>query len=192
MSESQHPQAGRSEGEPALLRQLARMNRAISNGMLTLSTAAVIASFIFVCYGVLMRYLFGRPQVWVDEVVAFLLIAVVMFAVGDVARRGEHIGVDILVNSLRPATQRLMRIWTAIAVFCVALTLTYYGARTAAESREFGVVTVGYLEWPVWWVMSLLPVGGSLLGLVAVESAWRAWLEGATSLRDAEEEAERS
>ena len=187
MIASQHPQADRSEGEPALLRRLAWLNRAISSGMLALSTMGVIASFAFVCYGVFMRYLFGQPQVWVDEVVAFLLIAIVMFAVADVARRGEHIGVDILVNAMRPTTQRLMRLWSAFAMLGVAVILVYYGARTAAESREFGVVTEGYLEWPVWLVMTLMPVGGALLGLVALESALRAWLEESRPLPDVDE-----
>ena len=36
------------------------------------------------------------------------------------------------------------------------------------------VLTEGHLEWPTWWLMLLMPAGGVLLALVAVEALWRA------------------
>jgi TRAP-type C4-dicarboxylate transport system permease small subunit len=34
-------------------------------------------------------------------------------------------------------------------------------------------VTEGQLEWPIWRLMLLLPAGGVLMALVAVEALWR-------------------
>src|SRR3712207_7614979 len=46
-----------------------------------------------VCYSVVMRYFLGRPQPWVDEAVGWLLVVIVMLAIPEVQRRGDHIGI---------------------------------------------------------------------------------------------------
>ncbi len=48
------------------------------------------------------------------------------------------------------------------------------GWGTASLARQLGLVTEGSLEWPTWWLMLLMPVGGTLLLLAAVEALWRA------------------
>ena len=37
-----------------------------------------------------------------------------------------------------------------------------------------GLVTEGNLEWPTWILMLLMPLGGALLLLAAIEACWRA------------------
>ena len=41
-------------------------------------------------------------------------------------------------------------------------------------AKMLGMVTEGALEWPSWLLMLLLPLGGILLLLAAVEAVWRA------------------
>jgi TRAP-type C4-dicarboxylate transport system permease small subunit len=41
-------------------------------------------------------------------------------------------------------------------------------------ARMLGLLTEGQLEWPTWLLMLLMPVGGLLLLLAAVEALWRA------------------
>jgi len=55
---------------------------------------------------------FNDAPVWVDEVVGFALVAVVMLAAAQVLRRGEHISVDLLVGRLPAEGRRWLRALT--------------------------------------------------------------------------------
>ena len=76
-------------------------------------------------------------------------------------------------SACHPPRRAGRRLFAAFAVLVVALILVRNGWETAMQSRQFGIVTEGQLEWPVWWLMLLLPLGGLLMGLVAIESLWR-------------------
>jgi C4-dicarboxylate transporter, DctQ subunit len=52
--------------------------------------------FGLVAYSVVMRYFMNRPIPWVDELVGYLLVGLVMLAAADALRRGEHIAVDLI------------------------------------------------------------------------------------------------
>jgi TRAP-type C4-dicarboxylate transport system permease small subunit len=164
------PPAG---GEPRLLRALGRVNRALCDGALAVSAACLLVSLALIGWAVVMRYVLNRPPVWTDDAVGFLLVAIVMLAAAQVLRRAEHIGVDVLTERLRGRAARWAQGWAALAVGAVAVILVVNGWETAMQSRQFGIVTEGRIEIPVWWLMLLLPAGGSLMALVVVESLWR-------------------
>ncbi len=159
--------------EPRLLCVLGRVNGALCDGAIALSATCLLVSMALIGWAVAMRYVFNRPPVWTDDAVGFLLVAIVMLAAAQVLRRGEHIGVDVLTDRLRGRAARWARAWAAVAAGVVAIILVVNGWETAMQSRQFGIVTEGRIELPVWWLMLLLPVGGSLMALVAVESLWR-------------------
>lgn len=159
--------------EPRVLRALGRLNHVLTGGAMALSAAGVLLSLALMGWSVVMRYLFNRPPVWVDDAVGLLLVAIVMLAAAQVQRRGEHIGVDVLTERLGGRAARWAQGWAAAAVLVVAGILVVNGWQTAMQSRAFGIVTEGHLEWPVWWLMLLLPAGGLMMALVATESLWR-------------------
>lgn len=160
-------------GEPAALRVLGRVTRWLLALAIGTSAAAVLVSLLLIGWSVVMRYAFNRAPVWVDDLVGFLLVAIVMLAAAQVLRRGEHIGVDVFTERLGPRGARWAQAWALAAALVVALILVVNGWQTALQSRQFGVVTEGRLEWPVWLLMLLLPAGGALMALVAVEALWR-------------------
>lgn len=141
---------------------------------MALSAAGLLVSLTLIGWAVLMRYLFNAAPIWVDEVVGFLLVGIVLLAAAQTFRRGEHIGVDLLVGRLSVKSKRWALAWSAIATGAVALVLIVNGWETASLARMLGLVTEGHLEWPTWWLMLLMPVGGALLLLTAVEALWRA------------------
>lgn len=159
--------------EPPLLRALARVNAALCGCAIALSAAGVLLSTLLIGWAVVMRYVLNRPPVWTDDAVGFLLVAIVMLAAAEVLRRGEHIGVDVLTERLGARASRFAHAWAAVAAGVVAVILVVNGWETAMQSRQFGIVTEGRLELPVWWLMLLLPLGGALMVLVVVESLWR-------------------
>lgn len=174
MHDSVMSSAPQARAESPALRILGQAVAFLSAGAMALSAAGTLLSLALIGWAVVMRYFFNAAPVWVDEVVGFLLVAIVLLAAAQTFRRGEHIGVDILVEQLPPAGRRWSLAWAAMVSGVVALVLIVNGWQTATLARTLGLVTEGHLEWPTWWLMLLMPVGGALLLLTTVEALWRA------------------
>jgi TRAP-type C4-dicarboxylate transport system permease small subunit len=162
-----------SEPGPALqaLGRVVSMLAAVAMGAAAL---CLLVSLALIGWAVVMRYVFNAAPVWVDEVVGFALVAIVMLAAAQTLRRGEHIGVDLLTTRLSAKASRWARAWAALATGVIAWVLIANGWGTAKLARTLGLVTEGSLEWPTWWLMLLMPIGGTLLLLAAIEALWRA------------------
>ena len=110
---------------------------------MALAAASLLISLALIGWAVVMRYVFNDAPVWVDEVVGFALVAVVMLAAAQVLRRGEHIGVDLLVGHLPAEGRRWARAWAALATMAIACVLIINGWETAIARRMLGLVTEG-------------------------------------------------
>ena len=163
-------------GESTALRILSQAVATLCSAAMALSAIGILISFALIGWAVVMRYFFNAAPAWVDELVGHLLVATVMLAAAQTFRRGEHIGVDVLVQRLSPTGKRWAMVWAAVACGVVAVVLVVSGWHTAMLARTLGLVTEGHLEWPVWWLMLLLPLGGAMLLLATIEVLWRTWV----------------
>lgn len=170
---STEPEGAVAAAGPAL-RILSRTVAILAGGAMALAAAALLVSLALIGWAVVMRYVFNAAPVWVDEIVGFNLVAIVMLGAAQTLRRGEHIGVDLLVGRLSAAGRRWAQVWAAVATAAIAGVLIVNGWGTAMLARTLGLLTEGALEWPTWWLMLLMPVGGALLLLAAIEALWRA------------------
>lgn len=178
MSSTTTESAGR---EPPFVRALGRAIGIINGIALGISAAAVLVSLVLIGWSVVMRYVFNAAPIWVDEVVGFMLVGIVMLAAAEVLRRGEHIGVDLFTAKLTGRARLWVQAWGSLAALAVALILIVNGYRTAMFSRMLGIVTEGHLELPVYLLMLFLPLGGVLMLLTALEALVRL-ASGAPSL----------
>lgn len=169
------------------LRALGRVVSALAALGMAVAAAGLLASFALIGWAVIMRYGFNAAPIWVDEVVGFLLVAIVMLAAAQTLRRGEHIGVDLLTDRLSARARRWAAGWAALATGVIAGVLIVNGWETAALARRLGLLTEGSLEWPTWWLMLLMPVGGTLLLLATVEALWRSVIGAAAHRGEAGE-----
>src|SRR5690606_3450311 len=156
--------------EPAALRALGWTIAWVNKAAMAVAAASLLVSVALIGWSIVMRYVFNRPPVWVDEVIGFLLVGIVMLAAADVLRRGEHIGVDVLTANLRGRARLWAQAWASLSALAVGLLLVVNGWETAMFSRMLDVRAEGYLEVPVYSLMLLLPLGGLLLALTAAEA----------------------
>jgi TRAP-type C4-dicarboxylate transport system permease small subunit len=140
-----------------------------------LSAMGILLTLVAIGAAVVMRYVFNAAPVWVDELVGFTLVAVVLLAAAASLRRGEHIAVDLIFSRLGPVGRRRMTVWSALTTLAVAGLLVSTGHSASKLAKMLGLLTEGHLEWPIWILMLLLPVGGVLLALATIEVGWRAW-----------------
>jgi len=150
-----------------LARALDRGAEFFSNVAAVIATIAMLISLALVVFGICARYFVGRPQSWSDELVGYLLVAIVMFATTDALRQNEHIAIDILTSKLKPAGQRIVALLGLLSVALFALLLIHKGWEMVSFSKMVGLASNQDLGAPLWVVQSLIPIGGVLLLLSA-------------------------
>jgi TRAP-type C4-dicarboxylate transport system permease small subunit len=86
-----------------------------------LSVLTLSGMTILIVIQVILRFVFNAPLAWTEELARYLFIWMT-FVVGVVAaRRGQHIGVELLVNMLPSAGRK------AIGVFSNLVTTAFFG-----------------------------------------------------------------
>lgn len=158
---------------PAVCRRFGEAVAAIAATAMTVSALCVLAALALITWSVFVRYVLGQPSVWVDEVVGYLVIAIVMFGVASALREGKHIGVDLFTERLSPRLQRWAQAWSMLTVLVLAVFLMINGWKTAMFSKSIGLVSHGHLELPLYWLQLLIPFGGLMLTLAALDALLR-------------------
>jgi TRAP-type C4-dicarboxylate transport system permease small subunit len=141
------------------------------------AAGACLVCFGTVCYAVAARYFFGRPQPWSDEAVGWLIVVTVMLALPEAQRRGEHLGVDLLIERSGPRGRQILQIVGTLFVLVVAAMFVWEGIQTVRFTHMVGIVSNALPQIPLWAVQAFIPLGGALLFLVGLVQL-AAWLEG--------------
>lgn len=145
-----------------------RLIAAVSRLGLRLAGMAALLCLALVGTGVVARYGFNAAQSWIDEIATWLVVAMVLLATPEAQRRGDHIGVDALVQKFSARGRLRLGFFSALSVAAVGALMLWAGLETVAFSRMIGI-KANTLAWvPMWWVHLLLPVGGALLLAVAL------------------------
>ncbi|MEQ8345220.1 MAG: TRAP transporter small permease [Sneathiellaceae bacterium] len=147
--------------------RLAGMLDRIGGGLILVAACAAVLLTLFVCLSAAMRYLFGSPFHFTEELVALLFLAMVFLTLPAATSRRQHIRVTLV-------TARLRGSWRSVAnAFNVAVILafsTWFGIeafRFADFAVEIGAITEqsGIILWP--W-MAVLPASAGLAALISL------------------------
>ncbi|HVY07531.1 MAG TPA: TRAP transporter small permease [Burkholderiales bacterium] len=99
---------------------------------------------------------------WAQELCIYLFIWMAKFGAAYGVRTGIHIGVDVLVNAVRPAWKRvLVTVALSLGAFFTAV-IAIMGARWVLFIHGTGQISPD-LEWPMWVIYLCIPLGSSLM-----------------------------
>lgn len=138
-----------------------------------LSTLLILFVFAMVCYAVANRYVLGLPVQWADELIGYILVAIVMLGAAEALRRDNHISIDLLSSKLGRKGQLLLGAISNLAVFVLAAIIGWSAWKSILFARAFGSYSVGYIEIETWIPQIPLLFGACLLGLAAITRTWR-------------------
>ena len=155
------------------MQALDRVTALASRLFIALGAAITLVMAVSITYSVILRYVFNTPQVWTDELMGYLMVALVMFGLGETVRRGDHINVDLLTARLGQRGKALARIWGLVAMIAVAAVLLERSWDMVAFSRMVDLLSDGYLAMPIWIPQSSLLVGFALMILASVNQLLR-------------------
>ncbi len=121
---------------------------------------------VVVFVAVVLRYGFGHPLGWTDELakICFTWLVFLGGAVG--VRRGAHIGVDAVVVFLPAHVRRGVAFVADILVLAILGVFVYYGWLLAAMTAPVPTPSLGL---PVAFVYAAAPVGAFLMLLHQID-----------------------
>ncbi|MDA0349706.1 MAG: TRAP transporter small permease [Verrucomicrobia bacterium] len=99
-----------------------------------LSCVALVVVILSVSYGVLMRYLFGDPPVWTNELAAIAFTWLVFLGASVAFRKKMHIGIDLLVNHLSRQVRWMVGLTAHFILLVFLGYMVVYGVIFSIES----------------------------------------------------------
>lgn len=144
-----------------------RLFTLLGKAMLYVATAALLLLTFLVVLSSLMRYVYGQPFSFTEELVALLYMASVFLAVPLATSQRAHVSIAVL-------PQRLMQLWRrpfhALACiimisFCLWFAVVSYDFM--AQSYKFGSKSE-QAEFVLWPWMAIMPAMMFLVALVSV------------------------
>jgi TRAP-type C4-dicarboxylate transport system permease small subunit len=106
-----------------------------------LCTAAMM---VLVCLNVFLRYLFGQPLYWGDEIMIYLMILSVFLGFGYMLTENRHVRMTALVERTTVRTQNILWVATSlisIGYFIFLLAAAVYMTRDSFQTGFFSTVT---------------------------------------------------
>ncbi|HEV2676402.1 MAG TPA: TRAP transporter large permease subunit [Aliidongia sp.] len=108
----------------------------------------VAAEIVILFSGVVGRYAFDHPLVWVDEVASALFLWLVSLGAVVALRRSEHMRMTVIVGRAGPRARRLAACFAALLVVVVALGLIVPGWSYAMQQQA---ILTPVLQLPGSW-----------------------------------------
>ncbi len=140
-----------------------------------LSSLLIFVSFCLMIFAIFQRYFLNTPLKWGDEMLGYLLVAIVMSGVAEALRRGDHVAIDLLTSFFGIKVRALFTYLSYTAVLAFAVIFGISADEVVRFSYGFGSFSPGYLEAPMWIPQSTMIAGSVLLGLGALAGLIRSF-----------------
>ncbi|MEP2470163.1 MULTISPECIES: TRAP transporter small permease [Roseobacteraceae] len=135
---------------------------------ITLRIASLLMFFVAIIMGimlfeVIMRYVFARPTIWVEELSRWLGGVIFLVAGLYAMQQRTHIRVTIVYDVVSRKTQRIMEVMgtACVCIFCWAVTWGYWGN----AMRKFST-------WELYGSAWNPPIPAIMKPLICVVCAW--------------------
>jgi C4-dicarboxylate transporter DctQ subunit len=121
---------------------------------------------------VVARYVFNYSFVWALELTGVLFAWLIFIGMSYGVRVGAHIGVDVIVKSLRPGAARVVGSVAAALCIVYAVIVTWGGYQYVSKMHDVGILMQ---DMPVqqWIPRVVIPLGFALLAFRFAQVLWR-------------------
>jgi len=148
----------------AFMRAITCLNRWVGR----ISAYLIIPIFLLILAEVFMRYLFGAPAVWTNELSQLTFGVYAIIAGGYLAIDNGHVNVDIVHDQFPPRLRALIDVLTSMMFFIFLGALLYFGVSLALESMETWERSQSAWNPYIWPVKLMIPVAAVLLLLQGI------------------------
>ena len=141
---------------------------ALYDGAAALAALFMVLLLLAVLASVLGRQ-FGFHVRGTDAYAGYMMAAAGFLALAHTLKRGEHIRVTLLLQSLSPRARHALEIWALFAATVLAALVAYYSVRLAWQSHTFNDISTGNDATPLWLPQLSMAIGTTILAIAFVD-----------------------
>ncbi|WP_132244498.1 TRAP transporter small permease [Marinisporobacter balticus] len=127
-----------------------------------IASISLIILVLITFFGVIMRYFFNDPFVWLQEVQLWCFTWVVFFGGGAAFRSGSHVAIDVLVDRMPPTARKIVEIFGYLVSMFVLAYLLVHGTNLVKQLFHTGRNT-NILHTPYPIIYGAFPTGCVLM-----------------------------
>jgi C4-dicarboxylate transporter, DctQ subunit len=129
------------------------------------SAVLILASMLIVCYGVVLRYVFGASTVWQLELSTYFLMFAAFVGGAYGLKHGDHVNLSLIVERLPQKTQLYVRLLASVLGFLFVAIVAVIGYSLWWETTEAGRTSGTAWNVPLTYPYLIVPVGMTLIAL---------------------------
>jgi C4-dicarboxylate transporter DctQ subunit len=137
-----------------------------------LAGVATLAIVLLVTYDVVMRSVFGEPQLFVDEVASFLQVLLIFGGAAYAFCAGSHVRVDVVTGHVRRTARAWLRLITLTLGVLLLVVVMWVTTQSTYTAFRYGRVSAVML-YPLWFPMAFIPAGLALMALAMIAALVR-------------------
>jgi TRAP-type C4-dicarboxylate transport system permease small subunit len=164
--------AEHTAGESSFIKVFEKADRVLERISYYAIYIAGIITLLMACattFGVVMRYIFRRPEHFTYEISIFCLISSVTLSLAYIQRHGRNLRADYFSNRLSPKGQNIMiNIIIPLVALPYILPLIWKSIEAAVYSLSIGERTYSAWAPPVGPIKLMVPIGATLLSLILI------------------------
>lgn len=134
-----------------------QINR-LSELLVRIAGLALFAMIIFVCYGVVMRYVLKSPVAWANEAARFSFLVVIAFGLAYALRQGAHVATEFFVNILSARAKRRLYLFSMALFLIYAVIACWAGWQITSTAFVKGLRS-DEAEIPLVIIRAFIPIG---------------------------------
>ncbi|MEQ9814194.1 MAG: TRAP transporter small permease [Azospirillaceae bacterium] len=144
----------------------------ITRAFTLLACVFLVAMMGIMVLDVLLRLIWNAPLFGKVEIVKFLLVLTVYFAMAETFLKDEQVTVDVIDQVVPVPVVGFLRLVAAILSFALLALITWRGVQPALDTLDFGDATMDLRISLIWyWVPIIFGMGLAALAMLAV--IWR-------------------
>jgi len=104
-----------------------------------------------------------------DAYAGYFMAAAGFLALAHTLKRGEHIRVTLLLQSLGPRARHALEVWSLGFASVLAALVAYYSLRLVWQSRQFNDISTGIDATPLWIPQLAMALGTLILTIAFID-----------------------
>ena len=148
-----------------------------------LAIATFTGMFLCVIVQVVLRYFFGDPLTWSDELARYLFVWCSFIGWVIAARKRSHLGIALVAERSPPRVKAAIALVGALASVAFAGVLLYYGLQITSRNADVDTVTLFFTFGVVYAIVPAAALAVGALALADARTAVFALTQSAGSAR---------
>jgi TRAP-type C4-dicarboxylate transport system permease small subunit len=145
-----------------------RLLDGLYNSTAALAALCMVGLLVMVMLSVVSRQV-GFNVRGTDAYAGYLMAGAGFLALAHTLKRGEHIRVTLLLNSLQGSWRKALEIWSLGFASLLSTVMAFYSCRLVWQSLDFNDVSTGVDATPLWIPQLVMAVGTVVFAIAFVD-----------------------